>query len=295
MYFNNYILDFYFSMFCCIIFYGDSMQKLENIKVMFVDVDGTLTNSKKQISKANSEAIRKAVEKGIKVVICSGRGNKNIELVSKTVNASPYIISSNGAEIFNYETKETLKGHEINKDIISKITNFINEKKAGFIINCSNKRYGNKYLNRELDDGDLFVDNVDEVEEKIYQLVIEAYSYELLEEMIRYVNKQDEVKILNYSPAYLEGIKTEKQYYLDVDNNGVNKGAAIKEFLEIFNIKKEDSLCFGDYINDVDMFEACGFGVAMGNATDDIKKISSFVTKTNDENGVAYFIENYIL
>lgn len=214
------------------------MQKLDNIKVIFIDIDGTLTNSKNQIPKANSEAIRKVVEKGIKVVVCSGRGNNNVELISKTINGSPYIISSNGAEIFNYETRETLAGYEMKRNIISKIINFINERKAGFIINCSNKKYGNKYLNRKLDNGDLIIDSIDEINEKIYQLVIEAYSYDSLEEFIDYINEQNELKILNYSPAYLKGIKTEKNYYLDVDNNNVNKGAAIKKFLEIFNIKK---------------------------------------------------------
>ncbi len=211
------------------------------------------------------------------------------------VNASPYIISSNGAQIFDYENRKTLAGHEIDRDVAFRITNFINERKAGFIINCSDRRYGNMNLNRKLDDGDIFIESLDEVNENIYQLVVEAYSYDLLEEMISYIKQQKEVKLLNYSPAYLKGIKTEKHYYLDVDSKEVNKGKAIKEFLEIFNIKKEESVCMGDYINDVDMFDVCGFKVAMGNANEELKEKADYVTLSNDEAGVSYFIDKFIL
>ena len=63
----------------------------------------------------------------------------------------------------------------------------------------------------------------------------------------------------------------------------------------MFNIKKEESLCFGDYVNDLDMFDACGFKVAMENASAELKKKADFITLSNNNSGVAYFINKYII
>ena len=101
------------------------MDKLNNIKAMFVDIDGTLTDSNKTVPEENRAAIKAAVDKGIFVIICSGRGNQYVELRSKLANASDYIISSNGAQIYNYATKETLFGNEMNIAALEKVTNFV--------------------------------------------------------------------------------------------------------------------------------------------------------------------------
>ena len=271
------------------------MDKLNNIKAMFVDIDGTLTDSNKTVPEENRAAIKAAVDKGIFVIICSGRGNQYVELRSKLANASDYIISSNGAQIYNYATKETLFGNEMNVQALEKVTNFVEERKCGYIINCSDIRYSNKYLYRKMDPQDGLIDKISEVVKPIYQLVVEADSYELIDEIVNYVKTVDELEILNYTPGYLKGDRTLDHYYLDINSKGIDKGVAIGEFLKLFKIKKEEALCFGDHVNDEPMFDACGIGVAMGNANDRLKARAKYVTKTNDENGVAYFINNYVL
>ena len=74
-----------------------------NYKAIFIDIDGTLRNDKKEISIRTKEIIKKFVEKGILIVICSGRQNKNVEQISIEASCSPYIITSNGAQVFDYE------------------------------------------------------------------------------------------------------------------------------------------------------------------------------------------------
>ncbi len=271
------------------------MDKLNNIKAIFVDIDGTLTNSEKSVPEENRAAIKSAVEKGIQVVICSGRGNQYVELRSKLANASNWIISSNGAQIYNYATKETLFGNEMNVNSIEKVTKYVDERHCGYIINCSDIRYSNRFLYRKMDVQDGLIDSVTEVVKPIYQLVVEANSYEQIDEIVKYVNTIEDLQILNYTPGYLKGIKTLDHYYLDINSKNIDKGVAISEFLKLFKIKKEEALCFGDHINDEPMFRACGIGVAMGNANDNLKAIATYTTKTNDENGVAYFINKYIL
>ena len=146
-----------------------------------------------------------------------------------------------------------------------------------------------------MDPQDGLIDKISEVVKPIYQLVVEADSYELIDEIVNYVRTIDELEILNYTPGYLRGDKTLDHYYLDINSKGIDKGVAIGEFLKLFKIKKEEALCFGDHVNDEPMFDACEIGVAMGNANDRLKLRAKYVTKTNDENGVAYFINNYVV
>ena len=77
-------------------------------KIIFIDIDGTLRNDKKEITEKTKEAIQKAIEKGIYVVICSGRPTKYVEEVSKETLASNYVIGCNGGEIYDYKEKKTM-------------------------------------------------------------------------------------------------------------------------------------------------------------------------------------------
>lgn len=77
-------------------------------------------------------------------------------------------------------------------------------------------------------------------------------------------------------------------------NKDCGKGFAISNLCKILNININDVVSFGDAPNDVDMIKMCGTGVAMGNAYDEIKEIANFITKNNDEDGVAYFLEQYL-
>lgn len=272
------------------------MQKLNNVKVIFVDIDGTLTNSKKEVTLKTSEVIAKVVQKGISIVLCSGRSNQYTQIKSRLANASSQIISSNGSQIYDYLTNEVIYKNIISKDVLKKVMEYINSKEEGFILNCSDIRYGNKYLMRKMNPGDKIIKNLNEIENKdVYQLVIETNSYDKMTEMINYIKNNSELEILNCSRAYINGLRNESHYYIDVNDIKSSKGNAIKEYLNAFNVAKEDAMCFGDHINDTSMFNSCGIKVAMGNANDELKAKADYVTLTNDEDGVAYFLSKYVL
>lgn len=272
------------------------MEKLNNIKAIFIDIDGTLTNSKREVTTVTKEAIKRIINMGIKVVICSGRGNKYVQNKAKEANTSEYIITSNGAQIYDFNERKALYQKGIEKDTLKNIVQFINDKKIGCIINCPTIRYSNKYLKRMMDPEELKFNNFDEINDKIFlQLVVETDNYNSMKNIMDYIDKYKDIHVLNISRNYIKGITTDNKYYIDVNNIDVNKGNAIAEFLKIFNISKDDALCFGDHINDTDMFYACKYKIAMGNANEELKRISSYVTLKNDEDGVAYFLNNYII
>jgi hypothetical protein len=272
------------------------VQKLKDIKVIFVDIDKTLTDNNRQVPAKNSEVIKKAVQQGIMVVLCSGRDFSYTEEKSKEANASNYIIASNGAQIYDYLNKKTLFKIEISKESIAKLIEDFKELGIECILNTSTTRYGTKCLNREMNENEGRFEKLEDIEkEEILQVVGEVHSFELMDKMVKKIGKYHDLIIKNLSRAYVENKKNEENYYADINNYTVSKGEGIKNFLKIFNIKKEEAICFGDFINDIEMFDECGYKVAMDNASDELKEKADYITLSNEESGVGVFIEKYIL
>ena len=84
-------------------------------------------------------------------------------------------------------------------------------------------------------------------------------------------------------------------YYSEITNGNVNKWEAIENLINVLGIKKEEVIAIGDNVNDIEMIQNAGLGVIMDNADPNIKNVANMVTKSNDDNGVASIIENYIL
>lgn len=272
------------------------MCNLKKTKAIFVDIDGTLTNSKKEVTKENAEAIKKAVEKGIFVIICSGRNFSYAVEKSKKANASNIVIVSNGAQIYDYSKQHSIYEENMDKKVVKKLVNELRKEGVEFILNTSNTRFGSRGLVRKMDDDELFFDEVDDVgEEQIVQLVIEVDNYKTMDKAVKTVEQYETLQILSLTKAYLEKDFSVKHFYADVNTKGINKGKGIKKFLELYNIKKEEVVCFGDYINDNKMFDECGYKVAMKNASNELKEKADYITLSNDESGVAYFINKFIL
>ncbi len=272
------------------------MFNLKNTKVIFVDIDRTLTDSKNKVSKKNADIIKKATEKGIYVILCSGRNYAYAEQKSKEANASNIIIVNNGSQIYDYSIHKSIYENKMDKNVVKKLIDELRTIGVEFILNTSNTRFGTRNIVRKINDNEYFFDNIEDIgDEEILQVVAEVDDFETMDKMVKKVGLYDELEILNLSKAYLEKDISVKNFYADINTKGINKGEGIKKFLELYNIKKEEAICFGDYINDMDMFDVCGYKVAMANASEELKQKSDYITLSNDESGVAYFIERFIL
>ena len=272
------------------------MDKLKNIKSVFLDIDGTLTNSSKEITEQTKAEIKKVTDKGIYVVLCSGRSNKDVCKYSREASASNYAISSNGAQIYDYEINENLYKNNIEYLDIKKVWEYCDKNKLELILNGENQQYGNKLFCSDMYKSKVIIDDVEELKNiTIYQIIINSNSYYDMKDCENYIRLNKNFKIANYSREYLkEDINSKEQYYIFVNNRSTDKGVAIRKFLEKMNIKKEEAICFGDRINDITMFENCGYKIAMQNADKELKELSDYITLSNDENGVADFLNKYI-
>lgn len=262
----------------------------DKIKVIFIDIDGTLVDDNKNISFKTKESIKRVVDKGIKVVITSGRDILHTTKKSKNANASSLVIASNGGQVVDYETNKTIFADYFNDEILSKVWDYCMKIEAAVIMKGANHVYCNKY--NTIKDGYILIDDVSSVECGIAQfLIITNQSHKI--DLIRIYIESLGLFVTSYYNGYL--IDTSSGVcYIDVNNSDISKGTGVKKVLNYLNLDKENSMCFGDYINDIEMFKSCGYRVAMGNSCDEIKELADYVTRTNNEDGIAYFLDKYL-
>ncbi len=273
------------------------MKKLD-VDVIFIDIDGTLTDSKRQVSDINSSEIKKVVESGKTVIICSGRNNMYVRRYSKKACTSNKGISSNGALVYDYENNSIIYESEISWEDVLKAWKFAYEKEISITFNCLNTRYGSKYTVQSIKEDEVIVIDDENIErlkdEKIHQISINGESYEKMTSMIDHMTKDNDLIVTNCAKGIIEKNSKADKYYADFNNCTCSKGEAIKNYLEINKINKEKVLCFGDHVNDIKMFEQCGIKVAMKNARPELKEKADYITLSNDNDGVGRFLEKYI-
>ncbi len=246
---------------------------MKDIKIAFFDIDGTLTNSKQELTENVINSLRYLKNKGIILVLTSGRWDSYILKYNKD-NLFDYIIANNGAEIYDINNNKVLYEEFMDKIDINIIDSYCNENNIEMI--------NNTYFNRSNN----IIDN-------IYQSVIICKSIQEVDDLKQYVNELNNTYISYISFAYYKKI-TKNSYTININNKITNKGKSVKYMLDYLNIDKENSICFGDNINDLDMFNNVGIKVCMDNGSNKLKELSDYITLSNDEDGVAYFINNYI-
>jgi len=253
---------------------------MKNIKIVFTDLDYTLTKSEGKIDIVNKRIFEKLADIGIPVVINTGRFIPYLVPICKQFSTSNYLIASNGAEIYNYLNNKMIYRSVISKENIKYLNEIINKH------NLLYTAYGvlKKYTNKDDENHKLYYcKNLIDINDEIAQVVIQSYDVNLMIEAKRDLLKNDTLKIINKSPKVEEGILL----YYDIVNSEVSKGNALIKLCEYLNIDPKRSMAIGDSGNDLDMLKAAGYKVAVANATEEIKKIADVVVPSNIENGVA--------
>ena len=262
------------------------------IKAIFIDIDGTLRDSNRNLSSRTINAVKKVTDKGILVILCSGRPRKYTEQISRECFASKYIITSSGGMIYDYEENKVLYVNEMNKEALIKLYEIVNPEDVRYIMNVGEGRVVNKvkHADQEIQlDEDIkdFVYN-----NPVVQCTIADSDFNKIKNLIPKIDKVENVEIKNRHKSLLDDkFKDDKTVFCDIANINSNKGNAIKKLLEILNISKEDTIAIGDDNNDLSMFEQVGYRVAVDNAIDIVKEKADEITLSNDEDGVAVFLE----
>lgn len=257
---------------------------MKDVKIVFTDLDSTLTKENGIIDIENKTIFEKLANVGIFVVINTGRSLTYTIPICKQFNTSSYVITSNGAEIYNLVNNKVIYKSVISKDDLAKIDEFVKKYDLFFTANSTTKRYSNK---KEDNAGLFVVSSLVDIDDELSQIVLESYNIENMKFLNRDIQENTSLKIANKTKHVFEG----KLLFYDVVNKDVSKGDALIRLCEYLNIDKSKAMAIGDSSNDIDMLKEAGYKVAVANANDDVKKIADVVTLSSKENGVKLILD----
>jgi Cof subfamily protein (haloacid dehalogenase superfamily) len=266
-------------------------------KLVAIDIDGTLMNDRKEITKEVNDAIQAAKAKGVKVVICTGRpivGVQSIIEELKLNDEDDYVITFNGALVqnthtYDVETQITLKYenlkelYELSVKLESPLHYFDTEN-----LYTPNKEISPYTIHEaHINQIPLHYRPIDEVPEDM--TIPKVMFIDEPERLNTHIGKIPEEFWDKYT------FVKSTPFFLEILDPSAGKGNAVKQLAEKLGIKREEVICIGDGENDLSMIEYAGCGVAMGNAESIVKEAAQFHTLSNNENGVAHAIEKLVL
>lgn len=264
-------------------------------KIIALDLDGTLTNSEKKITEKTREAIFRIQEKGIRVVLASGRPTAGIVSLAEELcleQYGGYIVSYNGARIIDCSTKELLCNENLPGWIIKEVYEEAVSQDAG-IMSYEGELVisGNgldKYIELEAGINGLPIKEVEDFPNYIKFPVNKCILTGADEHMAR-VERNCAKRFGTVLTIYRS-----EPFFLEIMPKGIDKAQALKRLLQMLGFSKNELICCGDGFNDISMIQYAGLGAAMANAQDKVKEAADFITKSNDEDGVAFVIEKFM-
>lgn len=270
-------------------------------KLVAIDLDGTLLNSKKGISEVNIRTIKAAIDAGIHILVCSGRIYSGARIYGSEIGTKLPLITCNGARIKDMNTNKVLYSKPLELNTCKRIVDACHSLNIYYHIYVGDTMYTEKLGYSSL----FYWDRNKELPEE------SKIDIAVVDDMKHYLEKYSEdiskVVVMSDNPAKLSearetiglinGIEIMSSNYdnFEIMTEGVSKGSALKFMAERYGVSREEVMALGDNENDLSMLEYAGFSVAMGNAEDYVKEIADYITLTNDEDGVAYAINKFIL
>ena len=272
---------------------------MKNYEIVFVDIDDTLNPSNGKVSEYTKEVMKKLKDKGIKVVVNTGRSAKYAIEKSIEAGLSEYTISSNGAEVYNYyERKEIFSKHIKNEDIKA-IYDYCITHNMTIILNSLENRFINIKDYKYNSEPAIYFENIDEVlaEHKINQLVVLSSNFDRMLVLPNlFKEKFPSLKIVHSSIGLIEEKREKnKEYYHDLVLENTAKSTDIVELLEYLNIDSENAIAIGNGYDDICMCDVVGTSVAVGNANHTLKETATYITDNTENDGVAKILEKLCL
>ena len=288
-------------------------------KLIAIDLDGTLLDSYGEVSKENKQAIQKAKEQGSIIVIASGRMPQAIYSLAKEIGADEYTICGNGTLIYDFKQDKAIYDAFMEKEKVLQIIQICEENSIYYNVYTENE-----VLTKSLNYNALYYDNENnnKPEEKRtnIHLVDDVYSYLkekekiqilkmticdsdkiIFSSIIKKLKNIPKIDVLEVEHMARKNIKQGtstipmEYYYTEIAKENSNKWAALSFLMQVLQIPKEEVMAIGDNVNDKEMVQNAGLGVAMGNSMLSANQIGDVFVASNNENGVAQAILQYAI
>ena len=270
------------------------------IRLIASDLDGTLLDEKKHVSTRNLDALRRAAEKGILFVPATGRIWRALPQEILELPFLRYAITVNGAGVVDCVTDEVLYRAEISREDAIEICQYLRQFHTYFDCYLDGKGFVEQY----------YYDRVDTYCQENFRELVRR-TRKPVPDLIEFLKTQGGVQKLQlyFADADLRrkvwdgicerypqmAVTTAVSNNIEINAKDGNKGQALRALCDYLGIDMSQVAVFGDGTNDVTMLQAAGVSVAMGNACQEAKAAAKYVTRTNEEDGVAAFLETYLL
>ncbi len=258
---------------------------MQKIKMIGLDLDGTLLNDKKELTPYTRQVMEEAIRQGVTVLVATGRPWMGVPEFLKSFPGMDYALTSNGARIVRTQDGSVLMEQLLSRDKAKKILEICVKYDTLQEVYFDGQGYAESEVFRRItsacSSGRVAIDresrSLDKVQALFADLDERARAWKELETL-------EEVEIVG-----------SLKYNIEVNAAGVNKGSGLVELGKRLGIEREEIMAFGDGDNDEPMLREAGFGVAMANAEEKVKAAADYITGSNEEDGVAKAIERFVL
>lgn len=271
------------------------------IRMIGVDLDGTLLNSEKQLTDYTKEVLKKAIEQEVAVVVATGRPFSGVPDELKHFPGMRYALTANGARILDVQKQKVVYENLLSGEIAEKVIDILKRHHAIHEFFVDGVGYMNedglKNVYAYFEDPHMaeYLQStripVKDVKGKLQAMKCEV---DKLQGIFRnQKDKQEALEELNTLSGIV--VTAAMDNNLEINKEGTNKGLGLLQLGKSLGISREEIMACGDGGNDVEMLKEVGFAIAMANAYDPVKTAADFVTVSNDEDGVAKAIERFVL
>jgi Cof subfamily protein (haloacid dehalogenase superfamily) len=282
-----------------------SKQHAANYQMVAIDLDGTLLRQDGTMGERTQRALQAAVKRGIKVVICTGRRFRNTLPILAELQLAVPVIVHGGLLIKDAGTYETLHHNYLPQDFSITALKFLKSHGAtpivyvdlfsqGIDIYLDNERDGHpfhlKYLERNRANCH-FVGDVTRV------FCPQTIHIGALADRpsLEHLNVRLEREFGSSVRHHVMNNTNNEGAFLEIMSPGNSKWHALSRLIEMAGLTAQDVICIGDEVNDLEMIRHAGLGVAMGNAIPAVKAVADYTTRSNEEDGVAHVVEQFLL
>lgn len=274
---------------------------MHQIKMIGLDLDGTLLNTKKELTEYSRDILRKALDKGVIVLVATGRPYTGIPEELRNFPGIRYALTSNGARVL--DTKKNIllieellpredavralkvfQKYDTMAEIYFDGQGYAEEGKMAQI----HKYHHNPHMWEYVRKSRMVVPDILEMTER------NDRDMDKIQGLFADMDEREQAWQELAQDEKLELVGSLK-YNIEINAAGVNKGKSLVKLGALLGIRREEIMACGDGDNDVTMLREAGFGVAMGNAEEAVKAAADYITATNDEDGAAKAIERYAL
>lgn len=265
-------------------------------KIIVLDLDGTLTNSKKEISPATRNALIDIQKQGYKVVLASGRPTPGVIKHANELHLKDYggyILSYNGAKIIDCRTKETIFQKTLPGEVIPELYQAAADAGVGIISYDEGKVIAGTHIDEYIElearinglEINLVKDFVSYIQYPVNKCLMTGKHEILLE-----VQKKLKTKYNSLLSIYFS-----EPFFLEIMPQNIDKAQSLLTLLNTIGISSEEMICCGDGFNDISMIQTAGLGVAMENAQDVVKEAADYITRSNDDDGILHVIKKFMI